>query len=99
MRSNLSPDVIEGLVEAQKTLRLLAAQDLPEEQRAQLGLYQRQIEDAVARTSHVPYSLVIDGDGIHTYSQAQESFSGSPGTRLVILPFASFYIDAPPPDK
>jgi hypothetical protein len=74
MQSNLAPDILQGLVEAQDTLHRLARAPLTDEQRAQAEVYRLQIQGAIARLPRIPAALVVDRSGVRFYHEPQQRF-------------------------
>jgi hypothetical protein len=96
--SNFLPDVVLGLTQANGTIGRLSALKLPEEQAAQVELYRRRIEDAVAKLPPTPVGLVVTPAGIRPLQAISVSRAALRAPLLFVVPRGGgMYL--PPLDK
>lgn len=83
LQSSYLPDVFTGLKEANTTLAILKSKDVPEEQRAQAELYERDLAERSRRIPGPTSQLVVTKDGVRAYRYPQDLFvSPQRGTRV-----------------
>jgi hypothetical protein len=97
--SNFLPDVVLGLTEANRTIGRLTALKLPEEQAAQVELYRRRIEDAVARLPPIPVGLAVTAAGSRPVYPVSVSRTSLKAPILLVVPRGGGMYLPPPNNK